>query len=294
MDLNPYDELGVARDATEADVRKAYRKKAKSTHPDSGGDPAEWSRVCTSLAVLTDPKKRKTFDDTGRIEEDRPDNDRAAALQIIEMHMGTICNDFIQSGFLPERDPRRMDVIKVIRHEVTSEIAEAKVGIKGGEKVVAFMRDMAKRFTQAKMAAAGEPDPIGRGLELQIRNAEEQIAGIRANVRQRELVLTILDGYRFEMDRPRDEARARSIRLQRVSDWRHEVVMIAIGSALSGADKSALYRLKKYGELKIDDEGVFSVPGKYWSITLKQMDRLEHMGLCKIQCVGQSVFAVPT
>jgi DnaJ-class molecular chaperone len=201
MDLNPYDELGVARDATEAEVRKAYRKKAKSTHPDSGGDPAEWSRVCTSLVVLTDPKKRKTFDDTGRIEENRPDNDRAAALQIIEMHMGTICNEFIQSGFLPDRDPRRIDVIKVIRHKVTSEIAEAKVGIKGGEKVIAFMRDMAKRFTQAKTATAGEPDPIGRGLELQIRNAEEQIAGIRANVRQRELVLTILDGYRFEMDR---------------------------------------------------------------------------------------------
>jgi DnaJ domain len=202
MDLNPYDELGVARDATEADVRKAYRKKAKSTHPDSGGDPAEWSRVCTSLAVLTDPKKRKTFDDTGRIEEDRPDNDRAAALQIIEMHMGTICNDFIQSEFRPDKDPRRMDVIKVIRGNVRDEIAAAKIGIKGGEKVVTFMRDMAKRFTQAKTAAVGEPDPIGHRLELQIRNAEEQIAGIRASVRQRELVLTILDGYQFKADSP--------------------------------------------------------------------------------------------
>jgi DnaJ domain len=206
MDLNPYDELVVARDATEADIRKAYRKKAKTTHPDSGGDPAEWSRVCTSLAVLTDPKKRKTFDDTGRIEEDRPDNDRAAALQIIEMHMGTICNEFIQSSFRPDLDPRRLDVIKVIRGKVVNEIAEAKIGIKGGEKVIEFMRDMAKRFIQAKTSAAGEPDPIGRGLELQIRNAEEQIAGIRANVRQRELVLTILDGYRFETDRTYDQA----------------------------------------------------------------------------------------
>lgn len=196
-DLNPYDELGVARDATEAEIRKAYRTKAKIAHPDRNGDPTDWERISTSLAVLTDPKKRKTFDDTGRIEEDRPDNDRAAALQTIEMHMGNIINEFIQSQFRPDRDPRRMDVIKVIRGKILDEITAAKDGIKGGEKVVAFMRDMAKRFTKAK---SSEDDPIVRGLDRQIKSAEQQLSDIRANVRQREMALKILGDYRFQAD----------------------------------------------------------------------------------------------
>lgn len=67
---------------------------------------------------------------------------------------------------------------------------------------------------------------------------------------------------------------------------------IAVIPTLSGSDKAALYRLQKYGEVKRDDEGRFSVPGKYWSIDMKQMARLEEFGLCRIDAVGGSIFAV--
>jgi curved DNA-binding protein CbpA len=65
MKLDPYEELGVDRDATTLEVRKAYRKKVKDTHPDQGGDPEAFNRTKTALAVLTNPAKRKSYDDTG-------------------------------------------------------------------------------------------------------------------------------------------------------------------------------------------------------------------------------------
>ncbi|KAI0317747.1 DnaJ domain-containing protein [Amylostereum chailletii] len=40
-----YDLLGVPEDASEADLKKAYRQKALRLHPDKGGDPELFKEV---------------------------------------------------------------------------------------------------------------------------------------------------------------------------------------------------------------------------------------------------------
>ena len=63
---NPYETLGVARDATEADIKKAYRKLAKQLHPDRNKDNPtaadRFSRVTNAYDLLTDKDKRARFD----------------------------------------------------------------------------------------------------------------------------------------------------------------------------------------------------------------------------------------
>lgn len=153
--LDPYAQLGVPRHVDTDTIRQAYRRRAKTDHPDAGGDPNEWAATCMALAVLVDPKKRKTFDDTGRIEEDRPDNDRATALQMVDVHVGKLVNAYISSGFAPASDPRTMDVPAAITDALQRENAEARAGIEGGERVVAYLKDVAlRRF--------GPPRPCGR------------------------------------------------------------------------------------------------------------------------------------
>ncbi len=62
-----YKTLGVAKDASEADIKKAYRKLARANHPDSHpGDKAAEERfkaIAEAYDVIGDPEKRKQYDD---------------------------------------------------------------------------------------------------------------------------------------------------------------------------------------------------------------------------------------
>lgn len=64
-----YEVLGVSKDATEAEIKSAYRKKAKECHPDlhpNDKDAAERFReVNEANEVLSDPEKRKRYDQFG-------------------------------------------------------------------------------------------------------------------------------------------------------------------------------------------------------------------------------------
>jgi hypothetical protein len=61
-----YEELGVAPDATRADIAAAYRARAKELHPDTQPTDAEaaahFARVGAAYRVLSDPEERARYD----------------------------------------------------------------------------------------------------------------------------------------------------------------------------------------------------------------------------------------
>ncbi|MEO7296001.1 MAG: DnaJ C-terminal domain-containing protein [Candidatus Limnocylindria bacterium] len=60
--------LGVPKTASQAEIKKAYRKLARELHPDTNKDPAAEKRfkeANEAQAVLTDPDKRKQYDELG-------------------------------------------------------------------------------------------------------------------------------------------------------------------------------------------------------------------------------------
>lgn len=63
-----YDILGVPRDATPDQIRDAYRRKAKETHPDKGGTDESFQKVGKAFQVLKNPETRKAYDE-GRIND---------------------------------------------------------------------------------------------------------------------------------------------------------------------------------------------------------------------------------
>ncbi|MDP5307536.1 DnaJ C-terminal domain-containing protein [Paracoccus spongiarum] len=65
MSGDPYAALGLARTASEAEIKAAYRKIAKADHPDLNPDPAAAERfkaAARAYDLLKDPEQRRRFD----------------------------------------------------------------------------------------------------------------------------------------------------------------------------------------------------------------------------------------
>jgi curved DNA-binding protein len=74
FDKNYYGSLGLGQEASEEDVRKAYRRLALQWHPDrNGGDPRAAERfkeISEAYAVLIDPVKRREYDHARQVGAD--------------------------------------------------------------------------------------------------------------------------------------------------------------------------------------------------------------------------------
>ncbi len=64
-----YKTLGIARNASKDEIKKAYRKLAHQYHPDKGGDEARFKEVSEAYHILSDDQKRSQYDQFGSVFE---------------------------------------------------------------------------------------------------------------------------------------------------------------------------------------------------------------------------------
>ncbi|KAJ4381695.1 hypothetical protein N0V86_003059 [Didymella sp. IMI 355093] len=79
--INPYEVLGLEREATADDVKKAYRKMALKHHPDKAAEGEKeaankkFQEIAFAYAILSDDRRRKRYDLTGSTAESLEDDE---------------------------------------------------------------------------------------------------------------------------------------------------------------------------------------------------------------------------
>jgi len=72
---NPYEILGIDKNASQDDIKKAYRKQAMQYHPDKNKDNKEaeekFKQISEAYEILSDPNKRMQFDQFGSFDSNR-------------------------------------------------------------------------------------------------------------------------------------------------------------------------------------------------------------------------------
>lgn len=71
--MNPYDVLEIPKDATDKDIKDAYRQLAKTWHPDKNKSPnaeEKFKEINKAYNILIDPQTRQMYDQTGSVDQD--------------------------------------------------------------------------------------------------------------------------------------------------------------------------------------------------------------------------------
>jgi len=191
--FDPYHVLRLERDAGAEDVKRAFRDRAKATHPDAGGSAEAFADVKRAHVILSDPKKRAKFDSTGEAEPDAVDNADQRAMQIIAM--------LLRGALAGEQDPLRADVVTAIRQAIDKDVADLHQRIRVIERVIKRAERMRGRFRKARRK--GKPDGqnlLDSMLTWEIREAEAGLANMKAALADRKRAHEILADYSFDRE----------------------------------------------------------------------------------------------
>lgn len=184
--INPYVMLGIERDADGEAVKTAYRKIAKSAHPDSGGDAEQFGRLQACYDLLKDPVRRKVYDDTG-YDPQLADVRDLEGVVVLE----TLINDFI----LDEREPGSFDPVAAMRRKLSDDIVKSRFHILELERHRSRVRKHLDRLGRRPQA-----DILGAMLRTRSQSIAEAIRKAEGQIETIEHAYAMLEGYSYEVE----------------------------------------------------------------------------------------------
>ncbi|OBZ93811.1 molecular chaperone DnaJ [Pararhizobium polonicum] len=184
--IDPYETLGLERDADEQAIKAAWRKTAKTAHPDSGGDAEAFGRLQACYDLLKDPVRRKVYDNTGYDPQLADPRDLQGILRL-----ETLVNDFI----LDEREPGSFDPVAAMRRKLSDDIVKSRFHILELERHRARVRQHIDRLGRRPAA-----DVLGSMLRTRSQSIADAIRNAEAQIEAIEQAYTMLEGYSYELE----------------------------------------------------------------------------------------------
>lgn len=184
--MNHYEVLGVPRNASQAEVKKAFRERAWRAHPDRGGSPETMTALNKAYDVLMDPELREQYDRTG---DDRVlatldymarDAVMNAVMQLIDTEHDQDIVAAMVAGFTARQDEIGRDLSTIPGRIARMQRRAQRVRAKGQANLVQMI--VAQRVAQldkVRQDLEGSLPIIARALEMVAEHewVAEQAAG---------------------------------------------------------------------------------------------------------------------
>jgi curved DNA-binding protein CbpA len=108
--------LGVSRTASPSDIKAAFRRKVKDSHPDVGGDPEDFHLLKLAYDVLTDEEARRHYDETGEVPSDRAGN------ATDEAHFRTLVGDLLMTMIAQGTSPTFSNMLEEMNEALAVQV----------------------------------------------------------------------------------------------------------------------------------------------------------------------------
>lgn len=184
--FDPYETLGVDRNAGAEEIKKAHRRRARETHPDVGGDAEAFHQVSAALAILSDPTRRRRFDETGDTESPTPDSKMSKAMGLV----AAAVNDMLAD----DAAIYAHDLVCLVQNHFRRDMDGIHGRISELTKVIRRAEALTRRF---KAIDTSKPDVVRDALRARIRDAKLSIERFEEEAAVRSMAIEIIGNYEF-------------------------------------------------------------------------------------------------
>jgi len=184
--IDLYAVLDVPQDATKDQIKRAYRRKAKSTHPDAGGSKEAFADLAMAYGVLFDPERRARYDATGEYEERSALNGDAQIFACINAVLADVLGH--------DQDYLDHDLVGIIRETLNNQIKALKSRLVKIETANERAKRMQGRFTRDQDE---EDNLLERMVAWHLANSIKAAQQVKAEIELRLKASRSLDHYRF-------------------------------------------------------------------------------------------------
>lgn len=185
-----YETLGVASDASPAQVKAAFRRRAMRSHPDAGGDPEAFQRVKAAYDILSDEEARRHYDETG----ETPD-DQATGLDE-EGRFRVLLGDLLVTLISQAGAPEFTDILRETLEAVALQI-------KAVDRQMVELSHLSARLAEVTRRLHGpdeEEDLVTSLLQEKLTDIENKIKLTRAFKRRLARLQEALGRYHYDVE----------------------------------------------------------------------------------------------
>lgn len=180
--MNPYEILDIDKYATVEEIKTKYRQLASENHPDKGGDNEKFALINLAYDVLTDPIKRKGYDDEGILFTDSTTYKEAK--EVLERLFNESINRL---------DPEKDNLVVMMQLQARTKKTHLEAQMEACLKAIDKLKRVDKKIKQKQKSE----NFILNFVENGMKNCEHDLKIIRQGLKIYDYVLIVLNNYHY-------------------------------------------------------------------------------------------------